>query len=79
MDYARRENEKGLPTDVWHKVRLEFKGETLTVKLGDETFTATHLSIAEEKHTLSLGGDSGGPEGEKVGALEFRNLRIAQP
>lgn len=79
VDYVRTENAKGLPTDVWHKVRLEFKGETLTVKLGDETFIATHPSIAEEKHTLSLGGDSGGPEGEKVGALEFRNLRIAQP
>jgi hypothetical protein len=79
VDYVRKENAKGLPTDVWHKVRLEFKGETLTVKLGDETFTATHPSIAEEKHTLSLGGDSGGPEGEKAGAIEFRKLRITRP
>jgi hypothetical protein len=79
VDYVRKENAKGLPTDVWHKVRLEFKGENLSVKLGDETFIATHPSIAEEKHTFSLGGDSGGPEGEKAGAIEFRKLRITTP
>jgi hypothetical protein len=25
---------------------------------------------------LGLGGDSGGPEGEKAGALEFKELRV---
>ena len=36
-----------------------------------------HAYIAEEKLTFGLGGDSGGPEGEKAGALEFRKLKIS--
>jgi hypothetical protein len=28
------------------------------------------------KTNLGLGGDSGGPEGEKAGALEFQALRV---
>ena len=36
-------------------------------------------AIAEEKLTFGLGGESGGPTGEKVGALEFRKLKISQP
>lgn len=79
VDFVRQEHAKGLPVDVWHQIRIEFKGETLAVTFNGETFTATHPSIAEEKHTFSLGGDSGGPEGEKAGALEFRNLRITTP
>lgn len=79
VDYIRQDNPKGLPVDVWHRVRLTFRGETLTVNFNGETHTATHPSIAEEKHTFSLGGDSGGPEGEKAGAVEFRKLVITQP
>ena len=70
VDFVRQEHAKGLPVDVWHQIRIEFKGETLAVTFKGETFTATHPSIAEEKHTFSLGGDSGGPEGEKAGAEE---------
>jgi hypothetical protein len=79
VDFVRQENAKGLPSDVWHRVRIEFNGENLSVAFNGETFTATHPSIAEEKHTFSLGGDSGGPEGEKAGAIEFRKLRITTP
>ncbi len=61
----------------WHHVRLTLEGPRLTAVIDDgQTFTAGHACIAEEKQTFGLGGDSGGPEGEKAGALEFRALRI---
>jgi hypothetical protein len=61
----------------WHHVKIEFKGETITATIDGKTFTAIHPCIAEEKQTFGLGGDSGGPEGEKAGALEFRSLKIS--
>ena len=60
----------------WHHVKIEFKGETITASIDGKTITASHPCIAEEKQTFGLGGDSGGPEGEKSGALEFRGLKI---
>jgi hypothetical protein len=35
-----------------------------------------HDCIAEEELSFGLGGDSGGPQGEKAGAWEFRKLKI---
>jgi hypothetical protein len=61
----------------WHHVKIEFKGETITAMINGKTFTTSHPCIAEEKQTFGLGGDSGGPEGEKAGALEFRSLKIS--
>jgi len=61
----------------WHHVKIEFKGETITATIDGKTYTASHPCIAEEKQTFGLGGDSGGPEGEKAGALEFRSLKIS--
>ena len=61
----------------WHHVKIEFKGETLTATIDGKTVSASHPCIAEEKQTFGLGGDSGGPEGEKAGALEFRSLKIS--
>ncbi|WP_395743179.1 family 16 glycoside hydrolase [Prosthecobacter sp.] len=66
-----------LSTGEWHHVKMEFKGETLTATIDGKTFTASHPCIAEEKQTFGLGGDSGGPEGEKAGALEFRSLKVS--
>lgn len=60
----------------WHHVKIEFKGETITASIDGKTITASHPCIAEQKQTFGLGGDSGGPEGEKAGALEFRGLKI---
>lgn len=60
----------------WHYVKIEFKGETIIANIDGKTVTASHPCIAEEKQTFGLGGDSGGPEGEKAGALEFRSLKI---
>jgi hypothetical protein len=60
----------------WHHVKIEFKGETITASIDGKTISASHPCIAEEKQTFGLGGDSGGPEGEKAGALEFRGLKI---
>ncbi len=60
----------------WHRVRLEFKGATMTATLDGAQITATDPCIAEQKLAFGLGGDSGGPEGEKAGALEFRRLKI---
>lgn len=63
----------------WHRVRLEFRGAVLTASVDGQNITAEHACIAEEKQTFGLGGDSGGPEGEKAGTLEFRNLIITAP
>jgi len=60
----------------WHRVKLEFKGATMTATVNDTPITATAPFIAEQKHSFGLGGESGGPEGEKAGALEFRKLKI---
>lgn len=60
----------------WHRVKLTFQGEVMTAAMDDHSITVTHPCIAEEKLIFGLGGDSGGPEGEKVGALEFRGLKI---
>jgi hypothetical protein len=59
--------------------------ETFTTDLSADwfwglgTWTAKHPVIAEPKDNIGFGGDSGGPDGEKAGALEFRNLVITQP
>jgi hypothetical protein len=60
----------------WHRVKLEFKGETMTATVDDTPITATAPFIAEQKLSFGLGGESGGPEGEKAGALEFRHLKV---
>lgn len=60
----------------WHRVRIEFRGPQIIATVDDKTFTATHDCIAEEKLSFGLGGDSGGPEGEQAGTLEFRKLKI---
>jgi arylsulfatase A len=65
-----------LAVGEWHCVKIEFRGPQLIATVNDKTFTATNKCIAEEKLTFGLGGDSGGPEGEKAGALEFRKLKI---
>ncbi|MCC6355496.1 MAG: sulfatase-like hydrolase/transferase [Verrucomicrobiae bacterium] len=65
-----------LGTGEWHRVRIEFKGPTLTAMVNDKIITADNPCIAEEKLTFGLGGDSGDPEGERAGALEFRKLKI---
>ncbi|MCH9655996.1 MAG: serine hydrolase [Planctomycetes bacterium] len=60
----------------WYRVRVQFNGTAMTAMVNDKEFTVKADYIAERKLTFGLGGDSGGPEGEKAGALEFRNLRI---
>jgi hypothetical protein len=65
-----------LEAGAWHHVKIEIKGPVITVNLNGKVFTAEAPAIAEEKLTFGLGGDSGGPEGEKAGALEFRKLKI---
>lgn len=64
------------PQGEWQPVHVVLRGQTLTVEYAGHTWTATHPAVAEAKAGLGLGGDSGGPEGEKAGALEFRNLRV---
>jgi len=68
-----------LPGGEWHEVKITFDGRDFTAMVDGRTYEVTHDCIAEEKLTFGLGGDSGGPEGEKAGALEFRSLRIAAP
>ena len=55
------------------------KRTLFSAAIDDVTITAAHDCIAEEKLSFGLGGDSGGPEGEKAGALEFRKLTITCP
>lgn len=59
----------------WHRVKIEFKGTAITAMVDDQTFVVQADCIGEEKLTFGLDGDSGGPEGESVGTLEFRELR----
>ncbi len=66
-----------LAVGQWHRVKSDFRGPQIIATVNDKTFTTTHDCIAEEKLTFGLGGDSGGPEGEKAGALEFRKLKIS--
>lgn len=68
-----------LATGVWHRVKIEFSGENLTAMVDEQKLTAKNPCIAEAKVSFGLGGDSGGPTGEKAGALEFRKLKITQP
>ena len=64
----------------WHHVKIQFQGPQMTATVDGKTITAADDCIAEPKLTFGLGGDSGGPEGEKAGALEFRQLKItSQP
>ena len=67
-----------LAAGEWHRVKIAFKGPQLTATIDDKTITVSNACIAEEKLTFGLGGDSGGPGGEKVGALEFRHLKITR-
>ena len=60
----------------WHQVKLAFKGESFSATVDDQVVTTTHPCIAESKQTFGIGGDSGGPDGEKAGALEFRALKV---
>lgn len=60
----------------WHRVKIIFKGPTMTATIDDATITATLPCIGEKKLTFGLGGDSGGPEGETAGALSFRHLTV---
>ncbi len=62
----------------WHPVRIVLKGETITVDFNGRTWTATHPAAAEPKDNFGLGGGTGGPEGEKTSAVEFRNLKITE-
>ena len=65
-----------LAVGEWHSVKIEFKGPKMVATVDGQTFTAQADCIGEEKLTFGLGGDSGGPEGESAGTLEFRELRI---
>jgi hypothetical protein len=71
--------EHSLAAGVWHRVKLELRGEMLSVTLNSTSISTKAPFIAESKISFGLGGDSGGPEGEKAGALEFRNLKITTP
>ena len=61
----------------WHRVKIEFRGPQIKATVDDKTFEATHDCIAEEKLTFGLGGDSGGPDGEKAGDVGVRKLKIS--
>lgn len=67
-----------LTVGEWHHVKLEFKGESMTALVDDQQIAVTHACIGEQKHTFGLGGESGGPEGENAGALEFRALKVSE-
>ncbi len=61
----------------WHRVAIQFRGEALTASVDAVPLTASHACLAEGKLTFGLGGDSGGPQGEAAGTLEFRYLRAS--
>jgi hypothetical protein len=59
-------------------VKIEVKGQRLSATIDGKTFTAESPIIAEEKLAFGLGGESGGPDGEQAGALEFRQLQVTK-
>jgi len=65
-----------LAPEVWHSVKIEVSGQKLSATIDGKTFSAESPCVGEEKLTFGLGGDSGGPDGEKAGALEFRKLLV---
>ena len=65
-----------LPPETWHHVRIVFNGDKLEATVDGNIIRGSAPCIAEEKMTFGLGGESGGPTGEKAGALEFRRLRV---
>ena len=65
-----------LAPETWHHVRIVFNGDKLEATVDDNIIRGSAPCIAEEKLTFGLGGESGGPTGEKAGALEFRRLRV---
>lgn len=65
-----------LPPETWHHVRIVFNGDKLEATVDGNIIRGSAPCIAEEKLTFGLGGESGGPTGEKSGALEFRRLRV---
>lgn len=65
-----------LPAETWHHVRVVFNGDKLEATVDEQVIRGSAPCVAEEKVTFGLGGDSGGPTGEKAGALEFRRLRV---
>ena len=64
-----------LAVGKWYSVKIEFKGTKMTAMVDGQTFIVQADCIGEEKLTFGLDGDSGGPEGEQAGTLEFRELR----
>lgn len=62
----------------WHRMSLRFQGSAASARVDHQEIHAEHPCIGEEKSSFGLGGESGGPEGEKAGALEFRRLRFVQ-
>lgn len=65
-----------IKTGQWYRARVQFHGNKMIASVNENQYRVKADYIAERKLTFGLGGDSGGPEGEKAGALEFRNLRI---
>lgn len=65
-----------LTREEWHRVKMVFQGEKLSATVDGVTLQVQHACLAEQRESFGLGGDSGGPEGVKAGALEFRCLKI---
>ena len=64
------------PAGQWHHVKIQFQGSQMTATVDEKTITAKHDCIGELKLNFGLGGESGGPAGEKAGALVFRQLKM---
>ena len=67
-----------LDNNEWHPVRIVLRGKMITVHFNNQTWNAEHPAVAERKENFGFGGNSGGPDGEKAGAIEFRKLRITK-
>ena len=66
-----------LQSGDWHPVRLSLKGDEIRVEFNGKVWSAKHPVVAELKASFGFGGDSGGPEGERAGALEFRHFEMS--
>jgi hypothetical protein len=67
-----------LDKDTWHHLSIKVNGKEVTARLEGKQFSATADCINEEKCALGLEADTGGPEGESAGAVEFRKLVVGK-
>ena len=62
----------------WHKASIEVVDDQILVDVNGQKFRVKHDTLKLKSAAFGLGGESGGPEGESAGTLQFRNLKVSK-